>query len=228
MRPDEMPATLLDTAAARLDRPRLEHAARRELAWLRHRGELPADCPTVQDVMEAVVAAFEAGWDPGADSFSAYLRALRHLHRVLDDQRTAGRVRGAATSSTARSGHEESREAGAVARDGIRELWPPDVFLTFEELIPASGGARPEAPGDEEGLHLLRLLNDLPIRWRRAVTLYEIEGLSLPDLGELMGVRPARVEAWLDSANRYLQARLREAGHGTVLRPPSWRWRWTS
>ena len=75
------------------------------------------------------------------------------------------------------------------------------------------------APGEalehrQEAERVYRALDGLPERQRRALILFEIDGLSTNEIAELTGVRVATVRVWLFRARAKFQERYQAAADG--------------
>jgi len=81
---------------------------------------------------------------------------------------------------------------GLVALD---ELIGPDSASSLGDFIPDHAGVGPEAAFHaEETRHILGdAINRLPDRERLVITLYYFEGLTLAEIGEVLGVTESRV-----------------------------------
>ena len=86
----------------------------------------------------------------------------------------------------------EMSNLGLVALD---ELIGPDAGSSLGDFIPDQGGIGPEAAFQaEETRHILGdAINRLPDRERLVITLYYFEGLTLAEIGEVLGVTESRV-----------------------------------
>lgn len=86
----------------------------------------------------------------------------------------------------------EMSNLGLVALD---ELIGPDSASSLGDFIPDRAGVGPEAAFHaEETRHILGdAINRLPDRERLVITLYYFEGLTLAEIGEVLGVTESRV-----------------------------------
>jgi RNA polymerase sigma-70 factor (ECF subfamily) len=84
--------------------------------------------------------------------------------------------------------------------------------------VEASGmGAAGPSPGDaleqrQQAAQVYRALDALPERMRRVLVLFEMEGLSTPEIAELTGARVATVRVWLFRARAKFQEHYQAAG----------------
>ena len=71
----------------------------------------------------------------------------------------------------------------------------PDAGSSLGDFLPDSSGLGPEAVFQaEETRHLLGdAINRLPDRERLVITLYYFEGLTLAEIGDVLGVTESRV-----------------------------------
>jgi RNA polymerase sigma-70 factor (ECF subfamily) len=84
---------------------------------------------------------------------------------------------------------------------------------------PVGMGAAGPAPAEalerrEEAARVYRALDGLPERLRRVLILFEIEGLSTPEIAELMSARAATVRVWLFRARAKFQERYEAIAEG--------------
>ncbi len=210
-----LPEDVVTEAAGNIEQllPRLEKAVRRELGFLRSQGDLPPDYPSVADVVDEVVAAVKADWSKALDADKAYLKLLKAMHEVLDREVRNSRVFGEMVSLEMPPAADAEDQAEAMVEEEISEFWQPDALLKLEDIIEDDTSPAPEdevAP--DAGDYAVVLMRDLPIQWRRALMFQQYEELTLDALAEVFGEEVATVTAWLDAANRFLDARMREAG----------------
>ena len=215
----EMPVEVVTKASGNIDQwlPRLEKAVRRELSFLQSQGDLPPDYPSVADVVDEVVATVKVAWSNESDSDEAYLKLLKAMHEVLDREVQHSRVFGEMVSLEMPPAPDAEDQAEAMVEEEISEFWQPDALLKLEDIIADEEIAEPEEvaeaeAGEPEVDYTLVLMRDLPIQWRRALMLQQYEKLTPEALAEVFGEEVATIAAWLDAANRYLDARMREAG----------------
>jgi RNA polymerase sigma factor (sigma-70 family) len=193
--------------------PRLENVVRRELAYLRATGDLAPDYPTVSDVIDETLVRAQRAAAGDRDPFRAL---LKHMIDVLAEEVARYRSSEEAASLEGLPAADQLAETG---EDWRLEYWQPDEVLRIEDLVPAqeeSGDPEAALERDELRRFLLQALRQLPMRWRRAVTLTQMESLPVEDVAELLGTDPETINTWLDHADAYLRARLEEAG----LEPP--------
>jgi RNA polymerase sigma factor FliA len=91
-----------------------------------------------------------------------------------------------------RSTLAEISNLGLVALD---EMIGPDAGSSLGDFLPDHSGLGPEAVFQaEETRHLLGdAINRLPDRERLVITLYYFEGLTLAEIGDVLGVTESRV-----------------------------------
>jgi RNA polymerase sigma factor for flagellar operon FliA len=119
------------------------------------------------------------------------LSELEHrLQRTPSDEELA-RHMGQEVESV-RSTLAEISNLGLIALD---EMIGPDAGSSLGDFLPDMGGLGPEAAFQaEETRHLLGdAINRLPDRERLVITLYYFEGLTLAEIGEVLGVTESRV-----------------------------------
>ena len=119
------------------------------------------------------------------------LAELEHrIHRTPSDEELATHMD--VEIDSVRSTLAEMSNLGIVALD---ELVGPDSSSSLVDFLPDPSGLGPEAAFQaEETRHLLGdAINRLPDRERLVVTLYYYEGLTLAEIGEVLGVTESRV-----------------------------------
>ncbi len=205
-------------------RPRLERVIRRELAYLRAQGDLPPDYPTVQDVLDEVMLTVKADWCDSDIDGSLYPRMLKAMHEILDHEVDASRVYGQALSLERTPEKDAEDQAEDMVGEEIGEFWQPDEALRLEDVIADSEARDPEQEREEieraaEALpYLLELMRTLPIDWRRALLLHDVDGVTVEELAICFAQPAETVRNWIGSASAFLDARLEDAGFGTDSR----------
>ncbi|HKZ19911.1 MAG TPA: FliA/WhiG family RNA polymerase sigma factor [Acidimicrobiia bacterium] len=119
------------------------------------------------------------------------LSELEHrLQRTPSDEELAKHM-GQEVESV-RSTLAEISNLGLIALD---EMIGPDAGSSLGDFLPDLGGMSPEAAFQaEETRHMLGdAINRLPDRERLVITLYYFEGLTLAEIGEVLGVTESRV-----------------------------------
>ena len=119
------------------------------------------------------------------------LSELEHrLQRTPSDEELAKHM-GQEVESV-RSTLAEISNLGLIALD---EMIGPDAGSSLGDFLPDLGGMSPEAAFQaEETRHMLGdAINRLPDRGRLVITLYYFEGLTLAEIGEVLGVTESRV-----------------------------------
>lgn len=194
---------------------RLENVAQRELAYLRAVGDLPSDYPTVRDVVDEAVASTKAAWQPGKDPQAVYRQLLKNLFKVIDREVEASRQFGEAVSLEAHVPKDAEDQAEAMVQEEFYEFHQPDEVLSVADVIPAEAGEEaplPEAAAEAEQAWVVDVIKDLPIAWRRALLLTELERLAPAEIAEVLEATENAVAAWLDQAIAFVHARVADAG----------------
>jgi DNA-directed RNA polymerase specialized sigma24 family protein/ribosome-associated translation inhibitor RaiA len=215
-RQDTLPTGDINDATALIDTllPKLERAVKRELVFLQSQGDLPPDYPTVQDIVDEVVAAVLSDWKTGMDSHAAYLRMLKKLHRVLDKEVQASRTFGEMVPLEKPAPLDPADQAENMVGEEFYEFRQPDELLRIEDVIgdEASGVPATGTRDDQKAGYTLRLFKDLPIAWRRALMLHELDDISEEETATILGIDLPTLTARISQANHYIRARLTEAG----------------
>lgn len=210
-----LPVEVVDQARAGIEPllPQLERVVRRELAYLRHSGELPADYPTVQDVVDEAVLAVIAKWRPGESDHAILRQLLRAAFKALDAETESRRRYGEPVSLEQSPEPDAQEQAEAMVEEEIFEFYQPDETLRLSDMLADDSVLSPE--GELEAMQRefsLQTTGDLPVLWRRVWMLAEFERLAMADIAEVMEMELARVEKLLDQARAFLQDHLRQAG----------------
>ncbi len=213
---DALSAGSVKDARSMIDKllPKLKHAVKRELTFLRSQGDLPPNYPTIQDVVNEVVAAVIAAWEPKMNSQEAYLRLLKEMHEVLDKEVQASRTFGEMVPLEKPAPLDPADQSENMVGEEFYEFWQPDELLRIEDVIAGEASEIPATAtrDDQKVGYTLRLLKDLPIAWRRALMLHELEDIAEEELTRILGVDLPTVSSRITQANHYVRARLMEAG----------------
>lgn len=214
--------TCLDTLVGRLKR-----VARRELAYLRAVGDLPSDYPTVDDVVDEALAETTAAWQAGCSTEEAWRAALRNLFRVIDREVSASRLYGEALSLEAPLPPDPQDQAEAMVEEEIYEYYQVDDVVTLADVVPEEatdsaavegavlGAVAPGAGTAEQAsaqAFIWNVLKDLPIGWRRALLLSQVDEMDLEAVSKVLDVREEEVDAWIAQARSFVVTRCRDAG----------------
>ncbi len=194
-------------------RPRLERVIRRELAYLRSQGDLPADSPTLEDVLDEVVLEVKGRWQGPVERELLYLELLKAMHQTLVREVAESRAYGDLASLEGPPPEDAEDQAEAMVGEEQTEFWQPDEMLRLEDVLPDEEETpEDEVEGLEEIAYLLELLRHLPVRWRRALLLHRFDGIPVRELSSLFGCGTERVEGWLACARSFVHEKLQEAG----------------
>jgi RNA polymerase sigma factor (sigma-70 family) len=98
--------------------------------------------------------------------------------------------------------------------DEILDYYEPDEDLKVEDVLPDLDVPTPEAVAETDELRWCThaALAGIPDRWRRALLLRYVDGLTGADLARAMGQPEADVERVLGHASEHLRQRLVESG----------------
>ncbi|HYR79749.1 MAG TPA: sigma factor-like helix-turn-helix DNA-binding protein [Candidatus Dormibacteraeota bacterium] len=189
---------------------KLRRLARFERAHLRARGQLMSDYPSVDDLLDEILARSAA--DPNLRKPGA--RVLPELYRIAID--VAKDV----------AAHERSRrrklslEVSPPREPTDREIdetfydwYQPDELTKVEDLAADPSTIPEELVSRKEMQQLLdSLIASMPAEWRRALILSRVEGISPSDVAHALNTTEDAVHDWLGRADNYLRARLRDEG----------------
>lgn len=187
----------------------LAHFVQRELAYLQTRGDLAADDPSVDDIVDETLAR-------ACERFAERrprLEPLQWLHQIalelLDVEvvrRQMEEGRCISLESRLPAQRHEPREDDDEL---LFEYWQPDEVLRLEDVVPATDGTPEDAVITRELSELVAaLLAELPEPWRRAVTLCRIEAQPQAAAARVLGITEEELQHRLAHADAFLRARL--------------------
>ena len=194
--------------------PVLRRFVRFELSHLRARGVLTSDEPTVDDVMDEVLARAYRNLDRHQDPRAAVHWLFKIGVDVLTEEARRSRVRNRMLSLEG----PPPREPTDISIDETMfDFYQPDDLVKVEDLV-AAPSADPEQALTQKEIrrHFASLLAILPANWRRAVMLARVEGMPLPEVAKVLDSSEAQVREWLKNADLYLRAELAELGIETL------------
>lgn len=198
-------------------RPLLEPLARhvrREMAFLRMRGDLDGDFPTADDVVdETLVRAWqEVRRHPQVElgKVTLYRIASRVLAEAVRKRR---RERGRFVSLERRLPEREALDEDID--EAVFDYWQPEQALKLEDAVPIDAPTPEETVEREELRRLMgQVLAELPEGWRAAVFLTQVEDLPHAEVARELGIGEEELQRRIDHADAYLRERLRELGVG--------------
>ena len=191
--------------------PKLERFVKQEFSYLRDRGDLTADYPTAQDVIDEVLARAYQKLDQLPRQTEPLHWLYRIAHEVLAEvvkRRQAEDERFVSLDAKPPETPDETIDERDEAR---YEYWQPDDMLKLEDVVPISD-ATPETTASEDEMrrHLRAALAHLPSTWRRAVWLTQAEGMPLGAVAATLGASEEDTRRWIQHADAFLRARLGE------------------
>jgi DNA-directed RNA polymerase specialized sigma24 family protein len=210
------------TLGAMVDR--LRKLVERELAYLRAVGDLPAEYPTVDDVVDEALVATTAAWKPGGSSEQAWQALLRNAFRVIDEELAASRQYGETVSLDAPVPADALDQAESMVEEALYEYYQPDDAVTLADVLADESvdvAATVESALDRSRTERAssrafawQLLRDLPTAWRRTFLLAKVEGMNAAAIAAVLDVEERTAAGWIEQARAFLAARLRDAGVG--------------
>ncbi len=214
----ERPATEADAYSKLLGPllPKLEHFVKQEFAYLRFHGDLTADYPNAQDILDEVLVRAYQNLDQRPRNAELKDWLYQIAHQVLTE---------ATKHRQAEKGHFVSLDSQPPATpdqtvdeqdEAAYEYWQPDEMLNLEDVVPISD-ATPEKKASEEETHkqLRAALARLPAAWRTAVWLTQAEEMPLGSVARTLGTSEEETRRWIAQADAFLRARLK----GVDLQP---------
>jgi RNA polymerase sigma factor (sigma-70 family) len=218
---DRLQATVAHAPAAEIERfggalrpwlTALTRYVRREMAFLRARGDLEGDFPTADDVVDETLARAWRELRMRPDAAVAKPWLYRIAHSVLAQAVRARRRRHGRFVSLEKRLPEALALEEAID-EAIYDYWQPDQALKFEDIV-ADDSNNPEEVASRAELRsvLAQLLAELPDGWRQAVLLTQVEDLSRAEAARHLHIREDQLARWVEQADAFLKARLSELG----------------
>jgi ribosome-associated translation inhibitor RaiA len=197
----------------------LKAVARRELAYLRASGDLPADYPTVEDVVDEAVAATLAEREKGMSPEYTYRLLLKNLFKAIDRELAVARQYGTAIPIDMPMPPDAKDQSEQMVEEEFYEYYQPDDSVSLADVLPAEAAETPEEELSEaeletasEGAYKLDVMKDLPIQWRRAYQLVHTDSMSKGDVAVILNTTETHVEYLVGQADSFVRARLEDAG----------------
>jgi DNA-directed RNA polymerase specialized sigma24 family protein/ribosome-associated translation inhibitor RaiA len=189
---------------------KLRRLARFERAHLLARGQLMSDYPSVDDILDEVLA--RAAADPHLQKPGA--KVLPELYRiaieVAKDVAARERSRRRKLSLEVPPPREPTdREIDETFYD----WYQPDEVTKLEDLTADPSTIPEEIVGRQELNQLVdSIIASMPAEWRRALILSRVEGMPLSAVAHSLNTTEDVVRDWLGRSDNYLRARLRDEG----------------
>jgi RNA polymerase sigma factor (sigma-70 family) len=189
---------------------KLRRFARFERKHLWARGQLRSDYPSVDDLIDEVLA--RASRDP--DLLKPPLKVLSKLYKiaidVANEVATRERKRSRLLSLEIKPPREPTdREIDETFYD----FYQPDEVTKLEDLAADPSTAPEELVSLKQMQQFVAsLIASMPAKWRRAVILSRVEGMELSTVAHVLNTTEAEVREWLDRADNFLRARLYDEG----------------
>jgi ribosomal subunit interface protein len=194
--------------------PKLQRYVEREVAALRASGDLNPRYPTPQDVVDEVLVRAYQRLDQRPTNIDPLHWLYQLTHEVLDGEvRQHRREGGRAVSIEARPPMPRDYTVDELD-EGVYEFWQPDEMLKIEDVVPVTEET-PEAKVSEEEMrrYFHDALAKMPATWRRAIWLTQAEEIPIRKVAEMMKTSEDEVTRWIQQADEYLRAKLRDAGY---------------
>lgn len=187
----------------------LAHFVQRELAYPQTRGDLAADDPLVDDIVDETIArACErfAERPPRLEPLQWLYQIALELLEVEVARRQMEEGRCISLEGRLPAQLHEPREDDDEL---LFEYWQPDEGLRLQDMVPATDGTPEDAVITRELSELVAaLFAELPEPWRRAVTLCRLEAQPQADAARVLGITEEELHHRLAHADAFLRARL--------------------
>jgi DNA-directed RNA polymerase specialized sigma24 family protein/ribosome-associated translation inhibitor RaiA len=189
---------------------KLRRLARFERAHLRARGQLMSDYPSVDDLLDEILA--RAAADPNLLRPGA--KVLPELYRIAIDvaKDVASRER-SRRRLLSLEGPPPREPTDREIDETFYDWYQPDEVTKLEDLAADRSTIPEELVGRNELNQLIdSLIASMPAQWRRALILSRVEGMPLSAVAHALNTTEDVVRDWLDRADNFLRARLRDEG----------------
>jgi RNA polymerase sigma factor (sigma-70 family) len=189
---------------------RLRRLARFEIKHLRARGQLMSDYPTVDDLIDEVLARAYRDPDLLSDPEKVAAKFFRIVVDVAKEVVARERVQRRTLSLEARPPREPT---DIEIDETFYDFFQPDDVTKVADLA-ADPSSDPEQIVTRNEVRQLfaSLLASLPAAWRRAVILTRVEDMPLSTVAHVLSTTEDEVRDWLDRADKFLRARLADEG----------------
>ncbi len=198
---------------------RLREVAGHELTLLRALGELPDQWPTVDDLVDETLAETRAAWQPGSDPDLLWPLLLKHLYQVIDRELDLSQQAARMASLDEPLPPDPEDQAEAMIEEEFFEYWQPDDETVLADVLAEDDAAEPVEepaiaidPAASAQALLADVVAALPRPWRRALLLARSEGLAADQIAAVLDSQPETVQAWIEQAEVFVQARFQDAG----------------
>lgn len=185
---DQRPERERSLVEARLAeiRPKLETAARRELAYLRAVTKLPTGYPEVADIVDEaimrVIASDHGVMDPG----EIQIAALREAFAVIDAEIAAQQISMSAIPVDSEVPQDAEDEAEAMVEEEFYEFYQPDDHVTLADVLPVELSQTKDALDEVHVAGVVAALRDLPNLWRRVFVLRQQDLFAPKQVSEVV------------------------------------------
>jgi RNA polymerase sigma factor (sigma-70 family) len=194
----------------------LNRFVRHELAHFQAAGDLLPGDLTPEDVVDATLlrAYREFGKrGPAGHEISGWLIGLAREHLEAEVRRLKSE-RESTVHIEEDIPETPPQEQAATLGEEILYFYEPEEDLKLEDVIPDLTMPTPEQVLERKELRscVNAALATMPRDWRRALLLYQVEGLAGAVLAEAVGRPAPEVPRILEQARNYLRQRLVESG----------------
>ncbi len=190
--------------------PKLQRVVRHELTYMRAKGDLPPDYPSIEDVIdETLVRAYKTVKER-LPLLSVDTWLIQIAIDVIAEEVASFRAEDGLNSLELSVSPLE-----LIPEDEIFEFWQPDEMLTIEDLASRERAISAQEPAEqrERRIYLYRLLAFLPVKWRRALNLLLLEGLPRAQIASILGTDESTIEEWIRHSEAFLFEKMKEAGY---------------
>jgi ribosomal subunit interface protein len=195
----------------------LQRFVQNELAYLRLRGELGRDYPTVDDMVDEALASSYRVFREQPDNADSKHWLYRIVLTILTNEVMRRREEEGVFVSLDAKVPTLPNETMDDESERLFEYWKP-TELSISKDAPTIGEASHSRNhlGIEARNYLAKFLIELPNAWRRAIVLSQAEGYPLSTVALQLNAREDMVQHWIAFADAFLRARLGEVGLAPV------------
>lgn len=211
---DQRPERERSLVEARLAeiRPKLETAARRELAYLRAVSKLPTGYPEVADIVDEAIMRVIASDYGVVDAGELQIAALRELFAVIDAEIAAQQISMSAIPLDSEVPQDAEDEAEAMVEEEFYEFYQPDDHVTLADVLPVELSQTKVALDEVHVAGVVAALRDLPNLWRRVFVLRQQDLFAPKQVSEVVDRALDEIEDIFEKVSAFLDARLAEWG----------------
>ena len=185
--------------------PELYHFIRRELAYHQAVDDLAPSDASADEILDATIVRGYEAFEARPERLEVFPWLSKLALEVIQEEIDAHRIRTLRVATEERV-PEEPMDVTDDFDTEYYEFHQPDEVIRMEDILP-----NPESPIPEEAEEIRKrnlLVHDvlalLPKRWRHALVLMDIHGLSESVSAEVIGIEPDQLRQMRSCAERFM------------------------